>query len=158
MVLQSSQRGGGDKGETVMLGVRRAESAKRSKRDVYYEYRGVYNFNPIVDWKDNDVWDFIHKYNLPYPSLYDEGRKRLGCIMCPLACRASRIRDYNEYPERVRAIEKAVDKYIKEHPDSSITKAGGDAKSIVYRWCYESPIESAKGACMQPILPEDERG
>lgn len=147
---------GGGKGATVMLGVRRQESAKRADRPIYYEYNKKYNFNPIVDWLDEDVWDFIHKYNLPYPSLYDEGHKRLGCTMCPLSCRRARIMDYNEYPERVKAIEKAFKVFMDTHPKAYDHHP--DAESAVYEWVFESPIESAKGACMQPILPEDERG
>lgn len=40
--------------------------------------------NPIIDWTTSEVWEFIHEYNVPYCSLYDEGFKRLGCIGCPL--------------------------------------------------------------------------
>lgn len=29
------------------------------------------------------MWDFIDKYKLPYPSLYDQGTSRIGCVICP---------------------------------------------------------------------------
>lgn len=41
--------------------------------------------NPIVDWEDADIWEFIRAENVPYCGLYDEGFKRLGCIGCPMA-------------------------------------------------------------------------
>jgi phosphoadenosine phosphosulfate reductase len=41
--------------------------------------------HPIIDWSDSEVWDFIHAENLPVPSLYAEGWKRIGCVMCPMA-------------------------------------------------------------------------
>lgn len=42
--------------------------------------------NPIVDWTDEDVWDFLDNIvNVPHCSLYDEGFKRIGCIGCPMA-------------------------------------------------------------------------
>lgn len=41
--------------------------------------------NPIVDWSDDDVWDYIHSENLPITPLYCEGHKRVGCIGCPMA-------------------------------------------------------------------------
>lgn len=41
--------------------------------------------NPIVDWSDDDVWDYIHSENLPINPLYCEGHKRVGCIGCPMA-------------------------------------------------------------------------
>lgn len=41
--------------------------------------------NPIVDWSDDDVWDYITSEKLPFNPLYCEGWKRVGCIGCPLA-------------------------------------------------------------------------
>ena len=40
--------------------------------------------NPIIDWEDSEVWEFIRKYDLPYNPLYDEGYKRVGCVGCPM--------------------------------------------------------------------------
>lgn len=40
--------------------------------------------NPIIDWTDEDVWEFIRLCNVPYCELYDCGFKRLGCVACPL--------------------------------------------------------------------------
>lgn len=149
----------GEKGSTVILGVRRAESLKRSKRDIFISREGKNILNPIVDWKDNDVWDFIKSNNIPYPSIYDNGHKRAGCIMCPLKCRAARIRDYEEYPQHVKAIERAVSLYLKRMDDngkvSSLYNWGKNPHEIVYYWVHDSPLESAKGACMQ-IVEEEE--
>jgi phosphoadenosine phosphosulfate reductase len=36
-----------------------------------------------LNWLDSDVWKYIKYHNLPYSSLYDQGFKRLGCIICP---------------------------------------------------------------------------
>ena len=44
--------------------------------------------------------------------LHSRGHKRAGCIMCPLACRQARVRDYNAYPQHVRAIERALGAYL----------------------------------------------
>ena len=150
----------GGKGSTVVLGVRRAESAKRANREVYSTYNGKHILNPIVDWKDTDVWDFIKSQNLSYPSLYDEGQKRAGCIMCPLACRAARIRDYETYSSHVKAIERAVSARLKtidaeRERESGLYKWGQNAHEIVYYWVHESPIESAKGACLSAYLGGD---
>lgn len=41
--------------------------------------------NPIVDWKETDIWDFIKENNIPYNPLYDIGYQRVGCIGCPMA-------------------------------------------------------------------------
>lgn len=98
------------------------------------------------------MWDFIKSNHYPYPPLYDEGHKRLGCVLCPLACNASRVRDYNEYPERVRCLELAVTKLLKKNPDSSLKKWGNTSEEIVRYWVYQSPKESAKGVCLGDFI------
>lgn len=150
----------GGAGSTVILGVRAAESAKRANRPVFQNRDGKYILNPIIDWSDSDVWDFIHTQKLKYPSVYDEGFKRVGCILCPLACRLRRIKEYEKYPKHVKALEYAVDKFLeekrREEKRSGLSNWGRNGHEIVYRWVYESPIESAKGACMQHLIEEAE--
>lgn len=53
--------------------------------------------NPIVDWTDEDVWDFIRAEGIPYCRLYDEGHHRLGCIGCPMS-RKARMHDFDRWP------------------------------------------------------------
>jgi|SRR5665647_1185608 len=78
---------GGGKGRTVMTGIRQSESHKRSKRKLIEPCLATGSLktyvNPILDWSDSDVWEFIRKYKVPYCKLYDEGWKRLGCVCCP---------------------------------------------------------------------------
>ena len=49
--------------------------------------KGKMTVNPIVDWSDNDVWDYTRNEHLPVNPLYCEGQKRVGCIGCPMAGR-----------------------------------------------------------------------
>lgn len=35
--------------------------------------RGKTNLNPIIDWSDEDVWEYIEEENLPYCCLYSHG-------------------------------------------------------------------------------------
>lgn len=79
------ERGG--TGRRVVTGVRRAESYRRSIRSAIHE---CFNNNQhkilihiIHDWTDADVWRYIRSRDLAYCSLYDEGWKRLGCVLCP---------------------------------------------------------------------------
>jgi phosphoadenosine phosphosulfate reductase len=77
---------GGD-GRTVVQGTRWAESPKRRRQRQLAELcgrRDMRTINPIIDWLDADVWEFIQQEQLAYCSLYDEGFKRLGCVLCPL--------------------------------------------------------------------------
>ena len=116
----------GNVDDASILGVRASESAKRKDRkvfesknktfrkrnkaiiDEYFEDKcqseGVSSnitLKPIVDWNDNDVWQYIRKYDLPINPLYSEGFKRVGCMICP---KASFERNYEmlmRYPKLV---------------------------------------------------------
>lgn len=41
--------------------------------------------NPIIDWSDRDVWDYIHAERIPINPLYEMGFFRVGCVGCPMA-------------------------------------------------------------------------
>lgn len=68
--------------------------------------------NPIIDWTTDEVWEFIHRYNIPYCHLYDEGFKRLGCIGCPMATIKEREREFERYPKIKDAYIRAFDRMI----------------------------------------------
>ena len=46
--------------------------------------------NPIIDWKDSDVWDFYWHECKHHNPLYQMGYTRVGCIGCPLAGKKER--------------------------------------------------------------------
>jgi len=73
----------GKAGDTFILGVRSAESNARNNRHIVNFWLGKINVNPIVDWSDEEVWEFIKLYNLPYNPLYSKGHCRVGCPGCP---------------------------------------------------------------------------
>ena len=37
---------------------------------------------PLSIWQEDNIWEHIHKYNLPYSMIYDMGEKRTGCMFC----------------------------------------------------------------------------
>lgn len=80
------ERGGG--GRVVVTGVRHQESTRRKQWHLVEPCRGArkgWFIHPIIEWTSDEVWEYIHKYNLPYCKLYDEGFKRIGCISCPMS-------------------------------------------------------------------------
>jgi phosphoadenosine phosphosulfate reductase len=84
-----------------------------SRRSVEQCYRTQKTLvNPIIDWTEDDVWDFIHKYNVRYCSLYDEGFKRLGCIGCPMSGKKGMKRDFDRWPQYKRAYIRAFGSMI----------------------------------------------
>ena len=102
---------GGGEGRTVLTGLRWAESPRRARDrklfEVCYKGGGKKTLNPIIDWTARDIWLFIGKYNVPYCSLYDEGKDRLGCLFCPMAKQRERDADVKRYPGFVKAFKRA---------------------------------------------------
>jgi len=41
--------------------------------------------NPLIDWKSEDLWDYIHQNNIPYNPLHDQGFPSIGCFPCTRA-------------------------------------------------------------------------
>lgn len=78
------ERGGN--GRVCLTGIRWQESSRRSKRGMSEACRTGHKvyLHPIIDWSSADVWEYIRSRDLDYCSLYDEGFKRLGCVMCPM--------------------------------------------------------------------------
>jgi phosphoadenosine phosphosulfate reductase len=76
--------------------------------------------HPIIDWGDDDVWEYIHRNNLPYCSLYDEGFKRLGCILCPMS--RNREREEKRWPRFVALYKKAIDRCVEKRIADGLTK------------------------------------
>ena len=101
------ERGGQDR--KVVTGIRWAESGRRSKRRIveacFRDDRKFY-VNPIIDWSDEDVWEYIKTNNLKYCHLYDEGFKRLGCIGCPMAG-TTRRKEFDRWPRYEQKYRKA---------------------------------------------------
>ncbi|MFA5324162.1 MAG: phosphoadenosine phosphosulfate reductase family protein, partial [Smithella sp.] len=64
-------------------GIRAEESSRRSNRQRINTYKGRTTYYPIFYWKEWQVWEFIKENGLKYPSLYDEGFDRIGCVVCP---------------------------------------------------------------------------
>jgi phosphoadenosine phosphosulfate reductase len=66
--------------------------------------------HPIIDWSSEDVWQYIRQRDLPYCQLYDEGWKRIGCIMCPE--NRNRINEAKRWPTYKQAYIKALDRAL----------------------------------------------
>ena len=104
---------GGD-GRVAVTGVRWSESVSRSKQRGVAEgqnrksggwtllidndesrkefetcqIKGKRVVNPIIDWTDDDVWEFISQRHIVANPLYAMGYKRVGCVGCPMSSKA----------------------------------------------------------------------
>lgn len=152
------ERGG--RHRIISTGVRWSESHKRSSRGVYEndthkaaqkiilqndndERRQLTEscikqsrifVNPIIDWKENDVWDYLSDNKTPFNPLYSEGFDRVGCIGCPMADK-KRYAEFQRYPKYKRAYIRAFDRMVAARKKSGLdvwdSWRNGEA---VFRW------------------------
>lgn len=73
---------------------------------------GTKAVNPIIDWKDHDVWEFLKSENVKCNPLYCEFG-RVGCVGCPMAGKASREREFLRWPAYRRNYLAAFDRMQK---------------------------------------------
>lgn len=73
--------------------------------------------NPIIEWTESDVWDFLKYYGCKANPLYECGKSRVGCIGCPMATRQKRLDEFEKYPKYKQLYINAFDKMLEAHPN-----------------------------------------
>lgn len=131
----------GGRGRWIVTGVRWEESPSRAKNRGAYEVvhrdkdkclilmndndenrrtiehcqlLGKRITNPIVSWKDGDVWNYIEAEHIPINPLYAEGWCRVGCVGCPMAGTAGRYKEFARWPKFKRLYIQAFDRMLEE--------------------------------------------
>jgi len=68
-----------------ITGLRREQWASRQnimKIEVDHDHGQIVKINPLADWSEKQVWDYIRKKALPYNRLYEIGYRSIGCEPC----------------------------------------------------------------------------
>lgn len=100
--------------------------------------------NPIVDWTDAEVWQFIRQERIPYCCLYDEGFHRLGCIGCPMATQRGRSIEFARWPKYLTAYLHAFERMIREREKrgklDGTWRMGTDPMEIFHWWMQDGVL------------------
>ncbi|MCQ5130313.1 phosphoadenosine phosphosulfate reductase family protein [Butyricicoccus faecihominis] len=162
---------GGGAGRLITTGVRWAESVKRKKKRGIYESmprdinkkiilnndnddtRQLFEncklqakrvCNPVVDWADADVWDYIHAEKIQMNPLYKCGFKRVGCIGCPIAGRKGMQFEFARYPTYERAYIRAFDAMLAERQQrgklDATWRIGHTGRDIMHWWLADGVL------------------
>jgi phosphoadenylyl-sulfate reductase (thioredoxin) len=70
-----------------ITGLRRDETEFRKTIGILEEFEGadIVKINPLANWTEDQIWDYIRKNDIPYNPLYDKGFRSLGCEPCSRA-------------------------------------------------------------------------
>lgn len=142
------------RGRWIATGVRWAESQKRESRGVMEalhrdkskrltlmndndesrmmmetcQLKGKRIVNPIIDWKDADVWGYAAVEKICMNPLYECGWKRVGCIGCPMAGK-HRNTEFARYPKIKAAYVRAFDRMLAERKSEACPATGRPART-----------------------------
>jgi len=154
----------GGKNRIAITGVRWAESTKRKANRAMLETikkkkteRILFNdndderkmidicqtktkrvLNPIIDWEESDVWDYLNSAKIIHCRLYDEGFPRLGCIGCPMAKTERTEREFARWPKYYQAYLRAFDRMLRERERRGRTAHWKTAQDVMDWWIYET--------------------
>jgi phosphoadenosine phosphosulfate reductase len=79
--LEPMQRALGELGvRTWIAGIRRSQSESRAQTGFLELHDGRWKLHPIADWRDHDVWRYLHRHDLPYHPLWHEGYVSIGDV------------------------------------------------------------------------------
>lgn len=67
-----------------ITGLRREQAVTRAVLDIqsHDSVHGIEKFNPLADWTEADVWEYLRCFRVPYNALYDQGYRSIGCAPC----------------------------------------------------------------------------
>ena len=67
-----------------ICGLRKDQTVTRfyNKLVEWDEKHGLIRLNPLINWTENQVWDYIRKHEIPYNVLHDKGYSSIGCLPC----------------------------------------------------------------------------
>lgn len=96
--------------------------------------------NPIVDWSDRDVWDFIQDAKVPMNPLYQEGRCRVGCIGCPMAGAEGQKLAFLRWPTYKDAYIRAFEKMLEMRRQKGLPTEWETGRDVFSWWLKEEVL------------------
>jgi phosphoadenosine phosphosulfate reductase len=71
-----------------ITGLRRDQWATRTnirKVEIDHDHGAIVKLNPLAEWTEEEVWDYVREHEIPYHPLYDRGYTSIGCEPCTRA-------------------------------------------------------------------------
>lgn len=106
-----------------------------------YRTRNVM-INPIVDWTDEEVWEFLEHYGCKSNPLYAQGYKRVGCVGCPMGGSKTQKKEFAAYPKIKQNYIKAFDRMVEARIRDGLTTEWTDGEDVMSWWIGGKKKES----------------
>lgn len=90
--------------------------------------------NPIVDWSDEDVWEFLKHYGCESNPLYAQGYKRIGCIGCPMGGSRTQKKGFAAYPKIKQNYIRAFDRMVAARIRDGLPTEWKDGEEVMAWW------------------------
>ena len=90
--------------------------------------------NPIIDWSENEVWEFLNSNGIKHCCLYDEGHKRIGCIGCPMGGRKSMIAEFERWPKYKQLYLKTFEKMLEKREEKELEQSWKTPEEVMEWW------------------------
>jgi phosphoadenosine phosphosulfate reductase len=70
-----------------ITGLRKEQAVTRNAigKIMWDEANGLIKLNPLADWSEEQVWEYIKRNAIPYNKLHDRGYPSIGCAPCTRA-------------------------------------------------------------------------
>ncbi|HEY5993807.1 MAG TPA: phosphoadenylyl-sulfate reductase [Gallionellaceae bacterium] len=67
-----------------ITGMRREQAVTRGSLEVsaFDADNGLQKFNPLLDWTNEEIWEYIKQHGVPYNALHDCFYPSIGCAPC----------------------------------------------------------------------------
>lgn len=160
----------GGAGRFICTGVRWAESTSRKNSRGIYERLGATKdkkiilandndekrmlfencrlkakrvVNPIIDWRDEDVYSFLEDAKCPMNPLYAEGQCRVGCVGCPMANKKGREAEFARWPKYKQLYLNAFGRMLEERKQQNkkfSERVDWVTAEEVFRWWMEYDV------------------
>lgn len=108
------------------------DNARRSVEHCYRTDKTL--INPIIDWEEEDVWEFLNGNGIPHCSLYDEGFTRLGCIGCPMGGGKKQRKEFDRWPKYEELYRKAFEKMLTARKEAGLPCEQWENADDVMKW------------------------
>lgn len=108
--------------------------------------------NPIVDWTNEEVWEFLRHYGCESNSLYQQGYKRIGCVGCPMSRVNMRMLDFERYPKYKQNYIRAFDRMIAAANENGKPCRAWKTGQEVFDWWIKDPVKKSEIDKMQLTL------